>query len=81
MRFARPLPLRVGDGDGRQEGRGVGVGGSQVHVVGRTLLDDLSQVHDGDAVAQVPHHRQVVGDEQVGQPQPVLQFAQEVDDL
>ena len=35
-------------------------------------LDDMAQVHHCDAVADVPDHRQVVGDEQVGEIELVL---------
>ncbi|WP_432995962.1 hypothetical protein [Dactylosporangium sp. CA-233914] len=37
---------------------------------GRRLLDDPAQVHHRDPVADVPHHRQVVADEQVRQAEP-----------
>ena len=36
-------------------------------------LDDVAEVHHGDAVADVAHHREVVGDEQVGDAELVLQ--------
>ena len=32
-------------------------------------LDDLAEVHDRDPVGDVPHHRQVVRDDHVGQPE------------
>jgi serine kinase of HPr protein (carbohydrate metabolism regulator) len=41
----------------------------------------LAEVHDGDAVGDVPHHRQVVGHEDVGEPELVLDVLQQVDDL
>ena len=44
-------------------------------------LDDLAQVHHGDAVADVAHDRQVVGDEQVRQAELALQVLEQVDDL
>ncbi len=43
-------------------------------------LDDLAQVHDRHPVADMPHDGQVVGDEQVGEAKPVLQFLQQVHD-
>jgi len=47
-------------------------------------VDDLrerSQVHDTNAVADVLHDGQVVGDEQVGQPQLLLEVVEEIQDL
>ena len=44
-------------------------------------LDDLAEVHDGDAVGDLPDHRQVVRDEDVGQVEVTLQVAQQVEDL
>ena len=44
-------------------------------------LDDLAEIHDGDAVADVLDDREVVGDEQVGQAELALQVAQQVDHL
>ena len=44
-------------------------------------LDHLAQVHDRDAVGDVAHHQQVVGDEEVGQAHLLLQLAKHVDDL
>ena len=44
-------------------------------------LDDPSEVHHRDAMADVLHYRQIMGDEQVGQPELVLQVHQEIDHL
>ena len=44
-------------------------------------LDELSQVHDRDPVADVPHHGEVVSDEEIGEAKLFLEFFQEVDDL
>ena len=38
-------------------------------------------LHDDDVVGHLAHHRQVVGDEQVGQPQVGLQLGQQAQDL
>lgn len=43
-------------------------------------LDDPAQVHDRDPVGDVPHDREVVGDEEVAQPQLGAQLLEEVDD-
>ena len=60
--------VRVGGRRGGQQGRGVGVPrGRRTRRRAGADLDDLAQVHDRDPVADVPHDRQVVRDEQVGQ--------------
>ena len=45
---------------------------------GRRRLHDLPEVHDRDAVADVLHHRQVVGDEKIGELHGLLEFLQQV---
>src|SRR5215218_5765841 len=52
---------------GRQQGMGVRVAGVVVELVAFSDLDDLAEVHDRDPVGDVPDHRQVVRDEQVGE--------------
>ena len=52
-----------------------------VDVVPVADLDDLAEVHDRDPLAEVPHHRQVVRDEDERQVQLALQVAQQVDHL
>ncbi len=47
----------------------------------RRGLDDAAEVHHGHAVAQELHHREVVRDEQVAQPKPLLQRHQQVEHL
>ena len=44
-------------------------------------LDDLAQVHDGNAVAHLPDNGEVVGNEQVGQAEAGLQVGQQRQDL
>ena len=55
--------------------------GSSYTLLGRTLLDDPAEVHDRDAVAHVAHEREVVGDEEVGEAELVLEVAEQVDDV
>ena len=50
-------------------------------LVPRRDLDDPTEVHHPDPVADVAHDRQVVGDEQVRQPQLRLQVHQQVEHL
>ena len=44
-------------------------------------LHDLAEVHHGHAVRDVTDHREVVGDEQIGQPELGLEILEQVDDL
>jgi hypothetical protein len=44
-------------------------------------LDDLAEVHDGDAVADVRDDREVVGDEQVGELELTFQLDEQVQHL
>ena len=52
-----------------------------VDLVPRPDLDDLAEVHDGDAVGDVAHDRQIVRDEEVRQAEAALQLLEQVDDL
>ena len=70
----------VGDGHGREERLRVGVGRPLVDVRAVADLDDLAQVHDGDPVRDVPHHGQVVRNEEEGDAELVLQVVEQVDD-
>jgi hypothetical protein len=47
----------------------------------RAGLDDPAEVHHHHVVGQLGDHAQVVGDQQDGQPGPLLQVAQQVEDL
>ena len=69
------LDDRVGDGDRGQQGDRVRVQRVLVEVVGRCDLDDLAEVHHGDPVGDVPHDCQVVGDEEVREPELLLQVS------
>ena len=51
------------------------------NLIRRGGLHDLPKVHDSDGVGQVLDHRQVVGNEQVSQVQPLLQILHEVEYL
>ena len=75
------LHARVGHRHGRQQDLGVRMArrGEQRVAVGD--FDDVAEVHHGDAVADVAHHRQVVRDEQVGDAELGLQVHQQVDHL
>ncbi len=59
----------------------VGVGRLGEQLLGLADLDDRAEIHDGDAVRDMADQAQVVGDEEDGQMQAVLQLQQKVDDL
>ena len=44
-------------------------------------LDDAAEVHHRDPVADMADDREVVGDEQVGQAETILEADEEVEDL
>ena len=44
-------------------------------------LDHFAEIHHGDAVADVAHNEKIVGNEEIGQAQFILQFVKHVDDL
>ena len=68
-------------GRGRgQKGPGVGMPRVVVEGGGRGLFDDLAQIHHGHPVAHLLDQPQVVGDQQVGQTESLLQVDQEIDD-
>ena len=79
MRVVRKAGIWLGDR--RQQRLGIGV---QRPVVERLLvgdLDQLAEIHHRDAVADVLHHRKVMGNEQIGEAEALLQILQQVDDL
>ena len=44
-------------------------------------LDDAAKIHDGDARADVLHDCEIVGDEQISQPELFLEIGKQIDDL
>ena len=59
----------------------IGVARVGEQFVGRRGLDDAAEIHHGDAVGDVLHHREIVRDEDVGEAEPPLQVAQQVEHL
>uniref|UniRef100_A0A6J7MXT6 Unannotated protein n=1 Tax=freshwater metagenome TaxID=449393 RepID=A0A6J7MXT6_9ZZZZ len=77
---ARPLETGVRDRHCREQRPGVRVRRCTIDVLGRADLDNLSEVHHRHPVRDVANDGQVVGDEEVREPQPALQFVQQVHD-
>src|SRR3954447_2156888 len=68
-------------GYGGEQGLGVGVVRVQVDAVAIGDLDDLAEVHHRDLGAEVPHDREVVGDEQERDAELLLDALEQVDHL
>ena len=60
--LAREVDLR----DRLEEGLGVGMARIAVELLRRCDLDNLAEIHYGDAVAHVLHDAEVVGDKEIG---------------
>ncbi len=75
------LDHRIGNRHRRKQGLRVRVQWRVVELVAVGHLDDLAEVHHGHAVGDVAHHRQVVGDEEVGQAELLLEVFEQVHDL
>ena len=52
-----------------------------VQLVSVSHLDHPAEIHHCDAIRDVAHHREVVGDEQVGEAELLLQVVEQVEDL
>ena len=59
----------------------VGLTGRRHDLPGIPLLDHAAGLHHQDAVCHRADHREVVADEHVGEAVPLLQVAQEIDDV
>lgn len=70
-----------GSGDRRDEGPGVRVLRGANDLVGGAQLHDTTQVHDGDAVAQMPHDPEVVGNEEKREAELAPELGEEVQHL
>jgi len=60
---------------------GIGMHGLGEQPSRRGGFDDLAEVHDRNVVADVSNHCKVVGNEEIGKTQIVLQFFEKVEDL
>src|SRR5262245_29437804 len=80
---ARALGLNFGIGhrDRRQQGLRIGVQRALVELVAASDLYDTAEIHDGDAVGDMADHGEVVGYENVSEPEALLQLHKEVQHL
>ena len=75
------LGVRLGQRDRRQQCAAVGVAGLGEQRIRLGRLDDLAEIHHRDMVGDVLDHGKVVRHEDIGEAEPVLELAQEVEDL
>ena len=73
-------PSRIGHPLECERRRHPGRGG-RIRIFPISPFDDLAQVHNRHSFAHMPDHRQIMGNEQIGQPQIIFQLDQQVDDL
>jgi len=55
--------IEIGDRYGWKQGLGVGVCGVGIHIPVGGHFHYLSQIHHGDAITDIFHHRQIMGDD------------------
>ena len=60
-----PGYLGIRNGNSGQQALGVGMHGMIVNLIGICHLHHLAQVHNRNAVGNVAHHQQIVGNEQL----------------
>ena len=81
QRDAAALKLGVRDRHGGEQRLGVGVAWGVIQSMGVGDLHHAAKIHHRDAVGDVFHHREIMGDEEIGEVESLLQVFQEVDDL
>ena len=59
---------------GGDQRAGIGVSRLQIDLIAAADFDQITQVLHGDVVADVMDYREIMGDEQIRQPQLVLQI-------
>ena len=78
---ATGLNIRVGRRDGGKQGFGVRMQWRGEQRIARRDLHNASEIHDGDAMADVLHDGEIVRDEKVGNAEFLLQVDHQVDHL
>ena len=75
------LETRRGQRNGGEQRAGIRM--AWIGKQGRTWpdFDDTAEMHHRDAIGNVLDHGEIVRNENVGQPKPVLQIAQQIEDL
>src|SRR6202166_329145 len=78
---APPRHFRIRDRDRRQQRLRIGVQRRGIEFARRCGLDDAAEIHHRDAPADMLDDRQVMGDEEISEPDLLLQVLQQIDDL
>jgi hypothetical protein len=68
-------------GDGVEQHSRVGVPRPGEQRLGLADLDQPAEIHHADPRRHEAHDRQIVGDQEIGQPEPILQVAHQVENL
>ena len=77
----RPRRRRIGLRLGGEQFARIGMLGRGEHALDRAALDDLALVHHADAVGDLAHDAEVVGDEQHRHAEPGLRVLEQLEDL
>src|SRR5690606_40059508 len=84
-RFSRDWSSDVCSSDlrvrGLEQGMGIGMAGSGQDLFGAADILELAQIEDPDLITQVADHRQVMGDQQIGQLKSGLQVLEQIQNL
>jgi hypothetical protein len=78
---AAALRRRVGQRDRADQRLGIGVERTREQRVARRDLDDAPEIHDGDAIADPFDDAEVMGNEDIGEAEPLLQIQHQPQDL
>jgi len=71
--------LRVWHRNGREKRQGIRMQGMVKELVTVGQFDDLPQIHHRHAVAEMPHHAQIVGNEQIGEMELLAQILERIE--
>ena len=71
----------VGIGHCRNQRLGIRVDWRSADGFGIVDFQNLAMTHHGNAVAEIPHHADVMADEDEAEAQALLQFQQQIEDL
>ncbi len=75
------LGARGGHRNGGKERPGIGMPWISEYRLAFSDLDNSAEMHHGDAIGNVPHHGEVVRNENVGKAKSSLQVAQQIEHL
>ena len=75
------LCIRIGTEAGREKGAGIGLPRRIEDLADGAELDDLSLLHDHDVIGEIANDRQVMGDEDEGDPHLAAQPVEKLDHL